>query len=102
MLRNAGWQVNEKCVERLWRRAGLKVPARQPKKGRLWRNDGSCVRLRPGYRNPIWSYDCVHCRTDDGRASHALNMLDEHSKEGLAIQTERTLNSTEVIDTLTD
>ena len=78
------------------------MPARQPKKGRLWFNDGSCVRLRPGYRNHVWSDDFVHCRTDDGRASHALNILDEHSKECLAIKTERKLNSTDVIDTLTD
>ena len=84
------------------RREGLKVPARQPKKGRLWLNDGSCVRLRPGYRNHVWSYDFVHCRTDDGRAFRTLNILDEHSKESLAIKTERKLNSTDVIDTLTD
>ena len=78
------------------------MPARQPKKGRLWLNDGSCVRLRPGYRNHVWSYDFVHCRTDDGRAFRTLKILDEHSKEGLAIKTDRKLNSTDVIDTLTD
>ena len=101
LLRDAGWQVNDKRVERLWRREGLKVPARQPKKGRLWLNDGSCVRLRPGYRNHVWSYDFVHCRTNDGRAFRTLNILDEHSKECLAIKTECKLNSTDVIDTLT-
>src|SRR5215210_5766147 len=47
MLRAAGWTVNLKRVERIWRREGLKVPARQPKRSRLWLNDGSCVRLRP-------------------------------------------------------
>ena len=46
LLRDAGWQVNDKRIERLWRREGLKVPIKQPKKGRLWLNDGSCVRLR--------------------------------------------------------
>ena len=102
LLRDAGWQVNDKRVERLWRREGLKVPARQPKKGRLWLNDGSCVRLRPAYRNHVWSYDFVHCRTDDGRAFRTLNILDEHSKECLAIKTERKLNSADVIDMLTD
>ncbi len=56
LLRDAGWQVNDKRVERLWRREGLKVPMKQPKKGRLWLNDGSCVRLRPEYRNHVWSY----------------------------------------------
>ena len=78
------------------------MPIRQPKKGRLWLNDGSCVRLRPAYRNHVWSYDFVHHRTDDGRAFRTLNILDEHSRECLAIRVKRKLNSTEVIDALTD
>ena len=94
--------VNDKRVERLWRREGLEVPMKQPKKGRLWLNDGSCVRLRPEYRNHVWSYDFVHHRTDDGRAFRTLNILDEHSRECLAIRVKRKLNSTEVIDALTD
>lgn len=102
LLRDAGWQVNDKRVERLWRREGLKVPMKQPKKGRLWLNDGSCVRLRPEYRNHVWSYDFVHHRTDDGRAFRTLNILDEYSRECLAIRVKRKLNSTEVIDALTD
>ena len=102
LLRDAGWQVNDKRVERLWRREGLKVPMKQPKKGRFWLNDGSCVRLRPEYRNHVWSYDFVHHRTDDGRAFRTLNILDEHSRECLAIRVKRKLNSTEVIDVLTD
>ena len=73
LLRDAGWQVNDKHVECLWRREVLKVPAKQPKKRRLWLNDGSYVRLRPGYRNHVWSYDFVHCRTDDGKAFRTLN-----------------------------
>ena len=81
LLRDAGWQVNDKRVERLWKREGLKVPMKQAKKGRLWLNDGSCVRLRPEYRNHVWSYDFVHHRTDDGRAFRTLNILDEHSRE---------------------
>lgn len=56
LLRNAGWQVNDKRVQRLWRREGLKVPMKQPKRGRLWLNDGSCVRLRPEHRDHVWSY----------------------------------------------
>ena len=59
MLRLAGWNVNHKRVERIWRREGLKVPARQPGRGRLWLNDGSCVRLRPERRNHVWAYDLV-------------------------------------------
>jgi len=102
LLRNAGWQANDKRVERLWRREGFKVPMKQPKKGRLWLNDGSCVRLRPKYRNYVRSADFVHHRTDDGRAFRTLNILDEHSRECLAIRVKRKLNSTEVIDALTD
>ncbi|MFV1530062.1 IS3 family transposase, partial [Phaeobacter sp. JH209A] len=102
LLRDAGWQVNDKRVERLWRREGLKVPRKQPKKGRLWLNDGSCVRLRPEYRNHVWSYDFVHHRTDDGRAFRTLNILDEFSRECLAVRVKRKLNSTEVVDALTD
>ncbi|MEP4247379.1 IS3 family transposase [Tateyamaria sp.] len=102
LLRDVGWQVNDKRVERLWRREGLKVPSRQPKKGRLWLNDGSCVRLRPEYRNHVWSYDFVHHRTDDGRAFRTLNIIDEYSRECLAIRVKRKLNSTEVVDALTD
>ncbi|MEM6900361.1 MAG: IS3 family transposase [Pseudomonadota bacterium] len=102
LLREAGWSVSDGRIERLWRREGLKVPVKQPKKGRLWLNDGSCVRLRPEYRNHVWSYDFVHCRTDDGKAFRTLNILDEHSRECLAIRVKRKLNSVDVIDTLTD
>ncbi|UWR05730.1 IS3 family transposase [Ruegeria conchae] len=102
LLRDAGWQVNDKRVERLWRREGLKVPMKQPKKGRLWLNDGSCVRLRPEHRNHVWSYDFVHCRTDDGKAFRTLNVIDEYSRECLAIRVDRKLNSSDVIDVLSD
>lgn len=102
LLREAGWSVSDGRIERLWRREGLKVPHKQPKKGRLWRNDGSCVRLRPEYRNHVWSYDFVHCRTDDGKVFRTLNIIDEHSRECLAIKVKRKLNSVDVIDALTD
>ena len=67
MLQAAGWAVNVKRVERIWRLEGLKVPGKQPKKGRLWLKDGSCVRLRPERPNHVWSYDFVEDRTHDGR-----------------------------------
>jgi len=102
LLRDAGWHVNHKRIERLWKREGLKVPPKQPKKGRLWLNDGSCVRLRPEYPNHVWSYDFVHERTHDGRAFRTLNVLDEFTKESLMIRVKRKLNSVDVIDVLTD
>ena len=72
--------VNDKRVERIWRREGLKVPARQPKKGRLWDGDGSCIRLRPQYRDHVWSYDFVEARTHDGRKFRMLNVMDEFTR----------------------
>ena len=102
MLNNSGWHVNHKRVERIWRREGLKVPQKQPKKGRLWLNDGSCVRLRPERPNHVWSYDFVQDRTHDGRIFRTLNIIDEFTKEALAIRVKRKLNSVDVVDALTD
>ena len=102
MLRNSGWDVNHKRVERIWRQEGLKVPQKQKKKGRLWLNDGSCVRLRPERRNHVWSYDFVQDRTHDGRAYRCLNIIDEYTREALMIRVDRKLNSTDVLDSLTD
>ena len=102
MLRSEGWTVNAKRVERIWRREGLKVPQKQPKKGRLWLNDGSCVRLRPERPNHVWSYDFVENRTHDGRKFRMLNIIDEFTRECLAIRIDRKLNSTDVIDILSD
>ena len=94
--------MNHKRVERIWRREGLNVPTKQPKRARLWLNDGSCVRLRPRHRHHVWSYDFVHHRTDDGRAFRTLNIIDEYGRECLAIRVKRKLNSIDVIDVLTD
>ena len=76
LLHAAGWSVNHKRVERIWRREGLKVPQRQPKRGRLWLNDGSCIRLRPEYPGHIWAYDFVEARTHDGRKFRILTIRD--------------------------
>jgi putative transposase len=102
LLRDAGWIVNAKRVERIWRREGLKVPAKQPKKGRLWLNDGSCVRLRPEHRDHVWSYDFVEARTHDGRKFRMLNVVDEFTRECLAIRVARKLKAIDVIDVLSD
>ncbi len=102
LLNNAGWHVNHKRVERIWRREGLKVPRKQAKKGRLWFNDGSCVRLRAERPNHVWSYDFVQDRTHDGRIYRTLNIIDEFTREALMIRIDRKLNSTDVVDALTD
>jgi putative transposase len=94
--------VNDKRVERIWRREGLKVPQQQPRRGRLWLNDGSCIRLRAERANHVWSYDFVEDRTHEGRKYRMLNIVDEFAHECLAIRIERKLNSTDVIDVLSD
>ena len=98
LLRHAGWLVNDKRVERIWRREGLKVPKKQPKRGRLWLADGSCLRLRPQHRNHVWSYDFVEDRTHDGRRYRMLNVIDEFTHECLAIRIDRKLKAIDVID----
>ena len=102
LLRAEGWHCNHKRVERIWRREGLKVPARQPKRGRLWLNDGSCVRLRPERANHVWAYDFVEDCTRDGRKLRMLNVVDEFTRECLAIRVGRKLGSADVIDVLAD
>jgi len=102
MLWDTGWDVGFGRVERIWRREGLKVPGRQPKRGRLWLNDGSCIRLRPEHPNHVWSYDFVEDRTHNGRKYRMLNVIDEFTRECLAIRVDRKLRSTDVIDVLSD
>jgi transposase InsO family protein len=102
LLRNEGWKVNHKRVERIWRKEGLKVPKKQPKRGRLWLNDGSCVRLRPEHKNHVWSYDFVTSRTYEGKAFRMLNILDEYTRECLNITVERRITSHQVIERLAD
>jgi transposase InsO family protein len=102
LLRNEGWRVNHKRVERIWRREGLKVPKKQPKRKRLWLNDGSCIRLRPEYKNHVWSYDIVCERTHDGRPLRILTIIDEYTRESLAISVGRRVTSESVIEQLTD
>jgi transposase InsO family protein len=102
LLRDVGWVVNRKRVERIWRREGLKVPQRQPKRGRLWLADGSCIRLRPERANHVWAYDFVEDRTRDGRKFRMLCVVDEFTREALAIRVARRLPSSGVIDVLAD
>ncbi|HEY1495772.1 MAG TPA: IS3 family transposase [Candidatus Solibacter sp.] len=100
LLRDRGWTVGTDRVGRIWRREGLKVPARHKPRRRLWLKDGSCIRLRPEHRNHVWSYDFVEARTHDGRSLRLLTLIDEYSRECLAIRVARRLNSFQVVETL--
>ncbi|MCH8013565.1 MAG: IS3 family transposase [Candidatus Dadabacteria bacterium] len=100
LLRAEGWVVNPKHVERIWREEGLKVPAKQPKRGRLYLNDGSCIRLRPCFKNHVWSYDFVSDRLHNGKRIRMLTVIDEYTRKCLAIRVGFSLKSDDVLDTL--
>ena len=100
LLRREGWLVNHKRVERIGRPVGLKVPQKQPKRGRLWRIDGSCVRLRSAYKDHVWAYDFVRDRTHDGAGFKMLTVVDEFTRECLAIDVARKLTSDDVLERL--
>jgi putative transposase len=102
LLRREGWSVNHKRVERIWRKEGLKVPPRQPKRGRLWLNDGSGVRLRPEYPQHVWSYDFMRESTHNGRPFRILNVIDEYTRECLATRVARNLTVEDVQECLTE
>mgnify|MGYP003338964650 FL=1 len=102
MLRRAGWSVGVDRVQRIWRREGLKVPLKQKPRGRLWLNDGSCIRLRPEHRNHVWSYDFVEAQTRDGRKLRLMTLIDEFSRECLAIRVARRINGMAVLETMAD
>jgi putative transposase len=102
LLKQDGWSLNRKVVYRIWREEGLKVPSREPRRGRLWKNDGSCVRKRPKHKNHVWSYDFVHDRTHDNRSFKILTVIDEFSSESLATEPMRRFTSIDVIEELTN
>jgi transposase InsO family protein len=102
MLRVAGWRVNHKRVERIWRQEGLKVPQKHKKRGRLYLNDGSCIRLRPCWRNQVWAYDFVADKLLNGKSFRMLTVIDEYSRKCLAIRVARSLKSDDVLDVLSD
>lgn len=100
LLRREDWWVNHKRVERIWRQEGLKVPKKQPKRGRLWLNDGSCIRLRPERKDHVWSYDFVQARTHDGRSFRMLTLIDEFTRECPAFDVASKLNHDDVLERL--
>lgn len=102
MLNDGGIEVGKDRVQRIWRREGLKVPKKQPKRSRLWLADGSCIRLRPEYPNHVWSFDFVEAQTHDGRRIRLMTLIDEFTRKCLAIRVARRINAIGVIETLAD
>ena len=101
MMRNAGWsQATTAKVARIWRQEGLKIPQKQPPRGRLWLNDGSCMRLRATRPNHVWSYDFVLIRDAYGGKIRMLTLIDEFSRKCLTIHCARRIGSIQVIEQL--
>jgi len=102
LLKAEGWKINHKRVERIWREEGLKVPQRQKKRGRLYFNDGSCIRLRPLYKNHVWSYDFVQERLCNGRKIRVLTVIDEFSRKCLRLEVRFSFKSEDVLKVLSE
>lgn len=102
LLKAEGWSVNHKRVERIWRTEGLKVPAKHPKRGRLYLHDGSCIRLRPCWKNHVWSYDFVSDRLHTGKKFRMLTIIDEYSRRCLAIKVGSQLKAEQVLEVLAE
>ena len=98
MLNDSGIMAGKDRVQRIWRREGLRVPQKQPKRSRLWLNDGSCIRLRPEHPNHVWSFDFVETATHDGRRIRLMTLIDEFTRKCLAIRVARRINAIGVID----
>jgi putative transposase len=102
LLRDAQAAREPQAGGRIWRCKGLKVPRKQPKRSRLGLNNGSCIRLRPEYPGHVWSYDFVEGRTHDGRKFRILSIIDEASRECLALPVAPKLRSEDVLAALAE
>jgi len=100
LLREEGFKVNRKRVYRLWRRNGLKVPVKRHKRRRLGSSENGIVRHRATHRDQVWAWDFVHDRTEDGRPLKWLSIVDEYTRECVALEVRRSFTSGDVIDVL--
>jgi transposase InsO family protein len=100
LLRRGGWRVNRKRVYRLWRREGLKVPKKQRKKRRLGTSENACSRRRPEREDHVWAWDFIHDRTAGGGPLKWLTIVDEFTRECLALKVERSIKADQVKDEL--
>ena len=95
-----GWRVNHKKVERLWREEGLQLPQRHKKRKRLYHKDSSIIRLRPTHPNHVWSVDFVHDKLSNGRSYKMLTVLDEYTRQALAVEVRTRMGSEDVLEVL--
>jgi putative transposase len=102
LLRREGWRVNRKRIHRLWRREGLKVPRKQRKRRYLGHSANGCARRRAEHKDHVWAWDFIHDHTRDGRPLKWLTMIDEYTRESLALEVGRRMRADDVIDVLAE
>jgi putative transposase len=102
LLRAEGWSVNVKRVYRLWRREGLKVPRRTRKRRGIGTSANACHVRRAEHQDHVWTWDFVFDRTTSGTTLKWLSIVDEHTRECLALKVSRSITSEDVIDTLAE
>ena len=95
-----GWRVNHKKVERLWREEGLQLPQRHKKRKRLYHKDSSIIRLRPTHPNHVWAIDFVHDKLSNGRSYKMLTVLDEFTRQALAVVVRTKMGADDVLEAL--
>jgi putative transposase len=101
-LRQTGWRVNRKRIYRLWVQEGLKVPQKQRKRRRLGHSENSCVRRKAEHKDHVWTWDFIHDRTTNGRPLKWLSIVDEYTRECLALEVDRSITAEKVIDVLVE
>jgi putative transposase len=102
LLRRSGWRVNRKRIYRLWVQEGLKVPQIQRKRRRLGHSENSCVRRKAEHKDHVWTWDFIHDRTTNGRPLKWLSIVDEYTRECLALEVDRSITAEKVIDVLVE
>ncbi len=100
LLHVEGWRVNHKKVERLWREEGLQLPQRHKKRRRLYHKDSSIIRLRPAHPNHVWAIDFVHDKLSNGRSYKMLTVLDEYTRQALAVTVRTRMGADDVLEAL--
>jgi transposase InsO family protein len=102
LLRKEFWRASATRIYRLWRREGLKVPQKKRKRRRLGKSENGCHRHRAEHKDHVWCWDFVFDHTTSGSTLKWLSIIDEHTRECLALKVDRSITSEDVIDTLAE
>ena len=101
LLRREGMHVNRKRVQRLWREEGLRNPLRKRRKRARGHSENSCAMKKAEYKNHVWSWDFTMDETSNGRRLKWFSVIDEYTRECLALEVERRMTAKDVVTILT-